>query len=148
ELPRYTESVVFDLLSLGVTPIIAHPERNRDLARHPKLLQDLIERGCLAQVSTGSVRGRFGPEARRAAEAFLARGLVHLLGTDAHGPDRRRMIMAEARDLVAARHGTEFARALTADNPLAVLEGRDCRPAAELDGGRQGRRTIAGAIFR
>ncbi|MGE5599857.1 MAG: CpsB/CapC family capsule biosynthesis tyrosine phosphatase, partial [Bacteroidota bacterium] len=112
-----------------------------------KLLQNLVEQGCLAQISTGSIWGRFGTEAKKAADAFLARGLAHLLGTDAHGADRRRMIMAEARDMVAAHYGTEAARALTVDNPSSVIEGRECKP-AEQSSPRSGLKAIVGSLFR
>ena len=123
EMPRYTESVVFELLTLGVTPILAHPERNRDLARDPRLLHRLVERGCLVQLSTGSIRGRFGREAERAARAFLREDLVHFLGTDAHGADHRRPLMAAAAAKAAEICGPEKARALVEENPRRLLDG-------------------------
>ncbi|MGQ9778249.1 MAG: tyrosine-protein phosphatase [Bacillota bacterium] len=123
EMPGYTEEVTFGLLTLGVTPIIAHPERNRDLARDVWLLRRLVEQGCLVQLSTGSIRGRFGREAERAAKLFLREGLVHFLGTDAHGADRRRPRMAEAAAKAAEVCGEEQAEALVEANPRAVLEG-------------------------
>lgn len=132
ELPLYTEQVVFDLLTLGVTPIIAHPERQCELARDPRKLEALVRRGCLAQISTGSVRGRFGREARRAAEIMLTRGLAHVLATDGHGADRRRIAMAEAGERVAGLFGDEFAAQLTAAGPEAIVRGRalECRAPA------------------
>lgn len=123
ELPLFTEEVVFDLLTAGLTPIIAHPERNRDLAREPRLLRKLVDRGCLAQVSTGSVRGRFGREAQRAARRMLADGLIHFMASDGHGAERRRVLMAEARERVAEWCGVQTARALTSINPRMVAAG-------------------------
>lgn len=121
EMPRYTEDVIFELLTLGVTPILAHPERNRDLARDPRLLRRLVERGCLVQLSTGSIRGRFGREAEHAARVFLREDLVHFLGTDAHGADRRRPLMAEAAAMAAEICGPDKARILVEENPRRLL---------------------------
>lgn len=137
EMPRYTESVVFDLLSYGITPVLAHPERNRDLARDPRLVQSLVDQGCLTQISTGSIRGRFGTEARKAAETLIKRGLAHIMATDGHGSVHRRVMMAEARAKVASEHGQDLALDLTRRVPQAVIEGRvhDPRGARPVRGG-------------
>ena len=58
EIPWFTETTIFGLLTAGITPIIAHPERNHELARRPDLLKRLVERGCLTQISSGSLRDR------------------------------------------------------------------------------------------
>lgn len=128
EMPQYTRRVVFDLLASGVTPIIAHPERCLDIARNWRLLAELVASGCLAQVSTGSVRGRFGKGPKRAAATFLGKGLVHFLATDGHGAASRRVRMAAARSLVAERYGEETACRLTQTLPAAVLAGEDIEP--------------------
>ena len=40
--------LVAELKSLGITPILAHPERNRGLISRPELLLPLVDAGCRA----------------------------------------------------------------------------------------------------
>ncbi|NLG83021.1 MAG: phosphotransferase [Firmicutes bacterium] len=148
EMPGYTEEVTFGLVPLGGTPIIAHPERNRDLARDVRLLRRLVEQGCLVQLSTGSIRGRFGREAERAAKVFLREGLVHFLGTDAHGADRRRPRMAEAAAKITEACGPEWARTLVEENPRRLLAGLPVQAEKVTPGSSSASRGVLGFLRR
>lgn len=83
-MPPWAEDVLFQLQVQGVTPIIAHPERNRNLQRDPGLLFRWVERGALAQVDAGSLEGSYRESARQAADVMLEHRLVQLAGSDAH----------------------------------------------------------------
>jgi protein-tyrosine phosphatase len=54
-----------------------------------------VERGVLAQVTSGSFLGQFGSGIQRAAEQFLEQGLVHVLATDAHSAVGRPPTLSE-----------------------------------------------------
>ncbi|MGB9868286.1 MAG: tyrosine-protein phosphatase [Bacillota bacterium] len=84
ELPFYTETVFFQVMLLGVTPVIAHPERNHTLRRDPEKLAGWVARGMVAQVNAGSLCGVYGRSVQAAAENMCRRGLVALVGSDAH----------------------------------------------------------------
>ena len=88
------EMMAADLQRRGFGVLLAHPERSPSFQRDPGLLAGMVERGALAQITTGSLAGGFGDIPRRAALAMLERGLVHVLASDAHdayrrGPDLR-----------------------------------------------------------
>jgi protein-tyrosine phosphatase len=88
------ELMVGDLQRRGFGVLLAHPERSPSFQRDLGLLSALVERGALAQITTGSLAGGFGDVPRRAALAMLQQGLVHVLASDAHdayrrGPDLR-----------------------------------------------------------
>jgi protein-tyrosine phosphatase len=83
-VPDYTAAVLNDLQAQGVTPIIAHPERNDDFIRDHSRLYELVAHGALAQLTAGSLTGFYYPEITVAARAFLEQGLIHFLGSDAH----------------------------------------------------------------
>jgi len=44
----------------GMTPVLAHPERNPEVQARPELLQPLVELGALVQLTAASVDGRLG----------------------------------------------------------------------------------------
>lgn len=123
-VPPMFEAPLYRAQIAGWTPVIAHPERNVAYQSRPQLLADHIARGAKSQVTAGSLVGTFGRAAQAAAELFLERNLVHFIATDAHNLDRRAPRMAQVMEVLRARAGDQRARALTYDNPLAVLENR------------------------
>ncbi len=64
QVPHYAEQLLFDIQSKGLIPIIVHPERNSRLLAEPDFLYRFITNGALAQVTAGSVTGRFGKKLR------------------------------------------------------------------------------------
>lgn len=138
-VPPMIEQPLYRIQLEGWIPILAHPERNIVLQSHTELLIDLINHGVKMQLTAGSLTGEFGPEARRASEAWLRAGLVHFVATDAHNttrrPPRARAAIAALSDIA----GEDIAGALTVRNPLAVLENRaleyDPEPVAPAAGG-------------
>lgn len=123
-IPPTIDEALHQLQLVGIDPIITHPERNGLIAAQPPRLAAWVERGCYVQVTAGSLLGRFGPTARRAAEQWIEQGMVHFLATDAHNTSSRPLRLSEARAAVAARWGQDVADALTRENPLAAFEGR------------------------
>ncbi|MEW6574298.1 MAG: CpsB/CapC family capsule biosynthesis tyrosine phosphatase [Bacillota bacterium] len=117
-LPDYTSQVIFDLLLAGVTPVIAHPERNDFLSRHPEALAEMSRKGVLAQVTAGALTGLFGAAQKRACERFIEKGSAQFVATDAHSSGWRLQAGAKAAQLLGVR-----ARALMSENPAAVIEG-------------------------
>ena len=89
------------LLGEGITPVIAHPERNDRVQAQPDRLEELVARGALVQLTASSVSGRRGSRSRRAAQHLLEAGLAHLVASDAHhapGPGSRLSDAARALD--------------------------------------------------
>jgi protein-tyrosine phosphatase len=124
EYPSYTEQALFELQARGFRPILAHPERNAVLAREPARLAPLVERGILAQVTAGSLAGRFGRHVLAAAELMLEHRLVHIIASDAHGFGSRSPVMSVGVAAAAALVGAERARAMVTTIPAAILAGQ------------------------
>jgi protein-tyrosine phosphatase len=123
-VPPLIDQPIYRAQLEGWTPILAHPERNIVLQQRPELVTELIGHGVKMQLTSGSLLGDFGPEARRASETFLDRGMVHFIGTDAHNIGKRPPRARAAIDLVSRRYGREIATALTIENPRAVIENQ------------------------
>ena len=118
----------------GVLPLIAHPERNKDVMRNLAKLDPFIEQGCLLQVTAGSLVGSFGEVAQRRARELLDRGDIFALATDAHNLQNRPPMLTAARAFVAADAGDAVADTLTQRNPLAVLVAAPEAPGAPSAG--------------
>lgn len=73
QLPPGLEQGLFELRAAGFKPILAHPERHRNLARKPELLERLRQQELLFQVNAGSLMGQFGQRAQQTAEFLLQR---------------------------------------------------------------------------
>ncbi len=123
-VPPNIEMLIFQILSAGITPVIAHPERNRRIQEKPAILVNLIERGAFAQLDAGSLTRSFGPEPYHLAERIIEAGLAHFIATDAHHQDRRRPVLSAAAAIAADWGGEEYARAMVEDNPEALIHDR------------------------
>jgi protein-tyrosine phosphatase len=108
----------------GALPMIAHPERNRDVMRSPAAIRPFVEAGCLLQLTAASVCGWFGGPARLASLALLDAGWATAVATDAHNLRHRPPVLAEARHALEMRYGRNAARLLTETNPAIIVSGR------------------------
>lgn len=123
-VPPSVEASFHELWILGMTPVIAHPERNLVLAAEPERLGALVEAGAVVQLTAGSLTGQFGPGALRAAEHFLRVGIAQLVASDAHSTDVRPPGLGKAREKVRWL-GEEAVHGIFEANPAAVLVGGD-----------------------
>ena len=111
------------LLARRIRPMIAHPERNKDLMRDPSKLQPFVEQGCLLQVTADAVAGGFGELSATRARGFLERGWVTVLASDAHDTTDRPPRIAPGRDAAAKIVGEEEALRLTLGTPQSIVRG-------------------------
>lgn len=123
-LPYQGEEVLFQLISHGIIPVITHPERNYEIARNPKRYYQMINMGCLGQVTAMSLTGEFGPEVKRVAERLLVARLVHFIASDTHSARERPPLLSPAVREAEKKIGREEAQKMVAEYPRAVLEGR------------------------
>ena len=114
------EGVLDQLERLGMCGILSHPERNSGILRDPELLFDLVDKGCLMQVTAGSLVGSFGPSSQHVSEWMLSEGLVHFIATDAHGTKSRRPLMRRAYDRVGRITDQQTAEDLCVHYPALV----------------------------
>ena len=111
------------LMQHRIRPMIAHPERNKDLMREPRRLEPFIARGCLVQLTADAVAGGFGEASALTAREFLRRGWVSVLASDAHDTEARPPRIAPGRDAAAEIVGEEEARRLVQDIPSSIVRG-------------------------
>ena len=123
-IPFQAETVLFELLVRGITPIISHPERNLEIIRSHKKYINMVQMGCLGQITAASLMGEFGRDARRAAENLLRKKLVHVIASDAHSANGRSLVLSDAVRAAGIIVGDEEARKLVNEYPQAIIEGQ------------------------
>ncbi|WP_137624786.1 tyrosine-protein phosphatase [Lactiplantibacillus pingfangensis] len=95
-VPSYLDEIIFQLNSRGITPVIAHPERNARIIAEPEILYNLVKQGVLAQVTATSLVGTFGKQVQKTAKEFVKCGLVQVVASDAHVLKNREFSMTKA----------------------------------------------------
>lgn len=122
------DSILDQLHAIGMQGILSHPERNVGLLSNPKLLAPLVDRGCLMQVTCGSLVGTFGQASQNLSENMLQEGLVHFLASDGHSPRRRRPHMHHGYARAAELVGEHLAQEICCTNPAHVALGNYVDP--------------------
>ncbi|MBO8138746.1 MAG: phosphotransferase [Desulfotomaculum sp.] len=122
-IPHYTEMVLCKLLSMGVIPILAHPERNGKIIANPRVLYNWLDKGVLVQITAGSLTGAFGRRVERTSKLLLEHNWVHFIASDCHDTDKRPYIFKEGLSAAEAIVGEEKAQALVLENPIKVIKG-------------------------
>lgn len=121
--PSFFAAVHERIQSASLVPVFGHPERSRAVQRHPNVLDPFRRDGALVQVVAPSLLGRWGGSVAAAAWRLVDTGRADLLGSDAHGPRRRRAHLLEACDLLEERLGPGVVSELTETKPGLVLAG-------------------------
>ncbi len=121
-IPLGSDKMVAWLLSHHVRPMIAHPERNKDVIRSLDKIVPFVEMGCFLQVTAGAVAGAFGAPALQRARQMLERGWVTILASDAHNLDPRPPALEPGRAAAEKLIGPEAAWAMVRDIPSSISE--------------------------
>ena len=105
EVPNYAKSVIFQLQQRGITPVIVHPERNKQILNKPELLADFLQNGCLTQLTASSYLGTFGKEIEKVTTQFIQAGQGTILASDAHALSHREYELGEGLAKLAKQFG-------------------------------------------
>lgn len=122
EAPAYAIHLLGELVAMGKTPIIVHPERNGTFIKDPNLLIDYLDMGCLAQLTAPSIIGKFGKTIQETAEKMVEAGLVQMVASDAHHIKKRTFYMEEAFNYIRDNYGEEKVQAFE-ETARAILNG-------------------------
>jgi len=123
-VPPGTDQLIKWLKKNNITPMIAHPERNRDIMADYQKFKMLDKLGCLFQVTASSLCGYFGDVAQEIAVKMLKEDKVTILATDAHNVKRRPPNLSEGRAVAANIVGEAKAQTLVYDIPKLISESK------------------------
>jgi protein-tyrosine phosphatase len=123
EIPSFTEDFFFKLLTRGITPILAHPERHPEIGRDPEIILEWVRKGILVQMNGASFVGKLGERIAKTAELLVMNDLVHCVGSDAHGIHNRRPKLVDTSEKLLAFVGEANARRILVENPQKIIAG-------------------------
>jgi protein-tyrosine phosphatase len=115
-----SDKLITWLMKHNIRPLIAHPERNKQIMKDPTQLQPFIKAGCWLQVTAGSVTGNFGEHAQHIAHQLLKDDFVTVLASDGHNARARQPALKQAFDAIAGQYGAERAQRLTLHTPAKI----------------------------
>jgi protein-tyrosine phosphatase len=125
------DRLLAELGSANLIGVLSHPERNRRILNRPDVLRPLVDRGCLLQVTAGSLMGTFGPQVMRFSEFLIEQGLVHFISTDAHGTKARPPLLNAAFQRITELVGRQTAVNLCCRHPATVANGGTVSPGCQ-----------------
>ncbi len=124
-MPQGWEQVINILKAKGYRPIIAHPERCRQMKNTTSIFDMLIDAGVCFQVDYGAFLGHYGRHAKATALYLAQKGYCHCLATDSHDLTQRSPIDTErALKVVEAIVGGKKANVMSKINPERIVKNK------------------------
>lgn len=108
DVPHYTNQMIFDLQQRGIIPVIVHPERNTKIMAEPDLIYQLLEKGCLSQITASSYVGTFGKKVENFSRQLIEAGQGYIFASDAHDLPGRKYEMRQAFEKLRHEFGQEL----------------------------------------
>lgn len=82
--PPRVKDAIFNLVTEGYKPILAHVERYPFYFNQWEKIDDFRNRGVLLQLNINSLSGHYGPPVKKMAEQLIDKGWVDVIGSDCH----------------------------------------------------------------
>lgn len=129
EVPAGFHNFASSLIQQGFCLIIAHPEKNIAIQKHPEFLFKILTHfkpwEILGQVTADSLMGEGGTTAYKTSRLLVKNNLVHLIATDAHSARSRPPMLKEAVQVVASISGEREANQMVNEIPNAIVFGAE-----------------------
>jgi protein-tyrosine phosphatase len=130
-IPPHSTPAIRNLVEAGWVPVIAHPERYRNMAGNHDMVEQWREAGARIQSNSGSLIGQYGTVARNLVWELLRRGCVDYLCSDYHA--RGKCTVSEAAAELEKRGGISQLHTLMTANPERLLRNEMPEPVEPLD---------------
>ena len=114
---------VYELITHGYQPIIAHVERYFCCQKMEKI-QELKDMGALVQVNAGSVLGEEGWKLKKFCLDLMKKDLVDFVASDTHNTSDRKLNLKKCASYVTKKMGKQYAERIFFNNPLNILKNR------------------------
>ncbi len=112
---------VYNVLSCGYEPIIAHVERYQATVKDVGFSGDLVDMGAKLQVNVESILGKYTWGAKRYCRKLMKEDLLSFVGSDSHNTKTRIPNIGAGAACVSKKMGEAYANRIFHDNPLEIL---------------------------
>lgn len=96
--PNHVDQLIFEMLTQGYRPVLAHVERYTHLFGKAKRAIEWRKRGVLLQLNLNSLTGHYGPDVQKQARYFVDEGAIDFVGTDCHRMDHLLLLQNNLRN--------------------------------------------------
>ncbi|GED93376.1 exopolysaccharide biosynthesis protein [Lentilactobacillus buchneri subsp. silagei] len=127
DIPNYTSNMIYELMQRGIIPVIVHPERNTKIMKQPDILYDLLNKGCLSQITAGSYVGIFGHKVQKFSKQLIQSGQVYIFASDAHNLPNRKYEMTNAFAKLGNEFGNDYVSKFS-ENAKRIINGDNILP--------------------
>jgi len=121
-IPHGCDKLIRWLTLHNIRPLIAHPERNRDILKTPEKIKQLQSLGCLFQLTASSFTGYFGQKVQLLSEKLLLDGVIDVVASDSHNIQRRPPVLSLAHKKVSELLGEEASYNLFYQTPYNLTK--------------------------
>lgn len=119
---RYMLDVVTRTRKKGYRTIIAHAERYQCLYKNMERIRLLKQTGAMVQVNSGSILGKGGISRKRFCHRLLEENFVDFVASDAHGLEKRPVIMEACMEKIEKKYGADRVEKLFYRNPETLFQ--------------------------
>jgi len=124
DVPSYTSTMIYELMQRGIIPIIVHPERNKKIMEQPDILYDLLNEGCLSQITASSYVGIFGHKVQKFSKQLIRTGQAYVFASDAHDLPNRKYEMNNAFKKLEVEYGNSYVKRFE-NNAKNIINGEE-----------------------
>ena len=115
-------AVVYNLISSGYKPILAHIERYKCLRNKEERIKELINLGAEMQINADSIIGKEGHKNKKCCKKLMKEDLISFVGTDGHDSEERAINISQCVGYVERKMGKEYAEKIFICNPQKITK--------------------------
>lgn len=114
-----------DLLSSGISPVLAHTERYPALVGEYDMLRDFCRRGLALQINASAFTEKHSFKQRSHVKKLLLKCPVAAIASDMHNLEHRPPALDGAEKIVSKRYGEDLAKLWFSYAPSRILDGKN-----------------------
>ena len=118
---RYIKNALYEILTEGYYPILAHIERCECLVREPGLAEELYQMGVLLQVNSSTILGENGRTQKKFINNLLKQQRIHFVATDAHSTGSRSPLIKKCATKLYKHFPREYVDNILSGNQKKVI---------------------------
>lgn len=118
------QNAIYQFLSEGYCPIIAHMERNQAFIKDQNFVDDISKMGTYFQINADSIVGNRDRSIRRFVKKMIKCGKIQFVATDAHDAKLRPPYLNDAAEWIRKKTDQAIMQECLYENAQKILENK------------------------